>query len=110
MAQDDLRSLLKRVEAATGRDTALDRDISRLLDQSARGTPVPDYTASVDQCLALIGRALPGWHWHLGYGANGVFPYASLANGSRRIETEATTVPLALLAAIVKARMTRAKP
>ena len=108
MPPHEFAALLKRIEAATGRDRDLDRVIARVLDGGEIGDETPDFTASVDQCLALIARILPGWHWHLGYGASGVFPYAAIAHGRFRVETGATTVPLALLAAAVKARIAQA--
>lgn len=74
-----------------------------------RRTAAPGYTASVDTCLALIGRALPGWRWHVGHGPRGILPYAVLTRDEgdgphRRAEAVAPTVPLALLRALVKAR------
>ena len=85
---DDLGPLLAALEAATGSDPALDSSV-----------------ASVDRCLGLLATALPGWTWHVGYGAGGLFPYAALTNGRVRVVAEAPTVPLALLVAMVKARI-----
>jgi len=60
--------------------------------------------------IALSPAVLPGWAWHVGHGARGIFPYASLhpkcpaGDGSEpRAEATAPTVPLALLQALVKA-------
>ena len=100
---DDLGSLLTALEAATGSDPALDRSVARALD--AGGEAGGEYTASVDHCLGLLATTLPGWTWHVGYGAGGLFPYAALTNGQVRVIAEAPTVPLALLVAIVKARI-----
>lgn len=100
---DDLRPLLAALEAATGSDPALDSSVARALD--AGGAAAGDYTASVDRCLGLLATALPGWTWHVGYGAGGLFPYAALTDGRVRVVAEAPTVPLALLVAMVKARI-----
>ena len=103
---DDLRLLLKRVQAATGRDERLDREIALRLDEVAENLGThPTYTGSVDCCLELIERVLPGWHWHVGYGPKGIMPYASLVRGDARFEAIAPTVPLALLIALLRARI-----
>jgi hypothetical protein len=104
---NEIEKLLRRVEAATGRDRDIDRDVARLVARITAQDEAPEYTASVDQCIALIDHALPGWHWHVGYGADGVFPYASLRHGRVNFETRASTVPLALLTAAVKARLSQ---
>ena len=105
----DLISLLKRVGSANGRDAEIDLAIAQKLDASCQQQSVPRYTASVDTCLELIGRALPGWHWHVGYGPKGILPYAFVAQGEARYEAKAATVPLALLAALLKARISQGK-
>ena len=101
----DLEDLLQRIEAATGADPALDGDIAALLADSVEA--VPAYTASVDACLTLMHAVLPRWHWHLGHDASGVFPYASLSKGRRRVSAKGTTVPLVLLSAIVRALLSK---
>lgn len=100
---NNLRALLRRIEAATGRDRRLDTAIAHAFGQGHEHGTAPEYTSSVDSCLALIARKLPGWKWHIGYGPEGVFPYAALMRNTTRVEAAATTVPLALLAAAVKA-------
>ena len=100
-----LRALLNRVQAATGRDRKIDQDILNNLDEATPGQPVPEYTSSVDLCLALIEQDLPEWHWHVGYGPNGVIPYAFVENDQVRFEAQASTVPLALLTVLLKARL-----
>jgi hypothetical protein len=98
-----LRKLSKRVRAATGRDRELDRSIADLLDHNA--AKIPEYTGSVDACIDLVHRVLPGWFWHVGYGPRGVLPYAALWHGHARHEASAPTVPLALLAAVLEAKV-----
>lgn len=107
-----LRSLEARIVASTGEDRSLDLLISKTLGMHDKAHAVPDYTSSVDTCLALIGEILPGWHWHIGRGANGIFPYASLRRengpddeGDLCIVGDAPTVSLALLHAVVRAMM-----
>jgi hypothetical protein len=101
--RSDLMELSKRVRAARGRDRELDKSIAELLDHSA--AKITEYTGSVDACIDLIHRVLPGWFWHVGYGPRGVLPYAALWHGDARHETSAPTVPLALLAAILETKV-----
>lgn len=103
MARSDRHALLAAVKAATGADRALDRAIHDALGESADADEAPPYTASVDACLELIHRALPGWGWHVGFGPRGIIPYASLHKDEERFEASAPTVPLALLAATLAA-------
>ena len=102
-----LRDLEDRISRATGLDPELDCAIHDALDPAAADGAVPPYTASVDACLLLIGKALPEWHWHVGHGPNGILPYALLTgdapNPGSQVEVMASTVPLALLGALVKA-------
>jgi hypothetical protein len=99
----DLMKLSQRVRAATGRDRELDKSIADLFDRSVSDTP--EYTGSVDACIDLVHRVLPGWSWHVGYGPRGVLPYAALSHGPARHETSAPTVPLALLAALLETKV-----
>lgn len=108
MTNSKLEELEKRISAATGEDRALDRLIREILDPE--GASTSRYSSSVDDCLALIGTILPDWAWHVGHGPLGVMPYASLHRkttagdrSDRRVEATASTVPLALLRATVKA-------
>jgi hypothetical protein len=101
-----LSALLDRIEVATGADRALDAAIDRALRGRAlrgRAQTPPDYTASVDHCLDLLHALLPKWHWHIGRDAHGILPHASLSKGRITVSAGGTTVPLVLLAAIVKA-------
>lgn len=98
------RSLLSKVSRATGADRSLDQRIASELDTSTATDPAPDYTASVDQCIALVKRVLPGWRWRVGFGPVGVRVYAFVDNGRQRHEAMAPTVPLALLSAMLKSK------
>lgn len=97
---EPLAALRARLAAATGADPALDRAV-----QAAFGpAEAPgDYSASIERCRALLARVLPGWRWHLGWGASGLFPYARLERGGERVSDEGPTVPIALLRALVRA-------
>jgi len=101
-----LRRLESELTAAIGAAMKLDADLHNAV-YGARPDRAPPYTASVDACLALVHERLPEWHWHIGYGARGFFPYAVLTHNPEdadsRSEMAAPTVPLALLGAFVKA-------
>jgi hypothetical protein len=102
---DKLEKLMNHMRSASGSDSHLDAEIARSLDGSY-GNPVSPlpYTSSVDTCINLVERVMPGWHWHVGYGPKGVMPYAALKHGKARYEATAATVPLALLTALLVAR------
>lgn len=109
----ELETLQDRISTATGQDRALDLVIATTIDSVScdpATNPAPNYTSSVDTCVKLIGSILPDWHWHVGYGAGGVLPYASLSrltpkDGSAEhfVEATSSTVPLSLLLAAVRA-------
>jgi len=101
MGKRDLKNLLTAIETASGADPRLDAKIDNILRNSKE--PGPAYTASVDSCLELIHDVLPDWHWHVGRGAGGVMPYASLSKGNLKVVADGVTVPLVILAATVKA-------
>ncbi len=96
-----LHSLKQRIESGNGADRDLDADIEKIL--CGPSDHPPDYTASVDRCLELLHGVLPNWHWHLGRGATGMMPYATLSKGRTSVSADGTTVPQVLLAVIVRA-------
>ena len=96
-----LEVLQDRIHDAIGSDRVLDAEIAQLL-QGDTGSP-PNFTGSVDACLNLLFDVLPGWHWHVGHGANGILPYATVSKDRTIIEADGTTVPLVLLTAMIKA-------
>ena len=105
---DDVAGLEKKIGNASGPSDDIDRAIAAALDGDANKDVPPPYTASVDECIALVKRILPDWHWHLGHGPLGIVPYASMTqndgeDGSIHVEATAPTVPLALLGALIKA-------
>ena len=100
--------LEKRIGQAAGPDGRIDKSIAAMLDGGKDKDAIPPYTASVDECIALIKRTLPAWHWHVGHGPSGVVPYASMSRSDGDAdpilaEARAPTVPLALLGALIKA-------
>lgn len=101
MDAEQWRDLAGRLERANGGDAGLDRDVAE-----AFGAEAGDYSESVEKAQALVAAALPDWKLHLGFGATGVFPYASLASGPTRVVCDAPTVPLAILRAAVGAKAT----
>ncbi len=102
---DEMAKLLRRVRSATGCDQRLDRDIARCLEDTPdRREDPPSYTGSVGACISLLQRVMPGWRWHVGFGPRGIMPYASLSKGTVRREAMASTVPLALLTALLEVR------
>lgn len=104
-ALDHLEETLKE---ATGPSKQIDRVVSALFHEAPKTETLVAYTASVDDCIALINKLLPEWHWHVGHGPKGILPYASMSLHDRgshevHVESKAPTVPLALLGALVKA-------
>ncbi|MFA6043595.1 MAG: hypothetical protein WC718_01305 [Phycisphaerales bacterium] len=112
-----LSALLERVEAATGGDRELDRDIAIATGWVHRsGAPWervlewerPNPTASVDAALALIGRVKPGAralmeHDHDGNGWAMLMP----SKHSERFMAEAPTPALALILALLRALLSK---
>lgn len=94
----DMIDLFQQLNAAGGGDARLDRAVADFFSQ-----PLAEYSESTDQSRALVGRVLPGWHLHLGFGASGVLPYAALSSGDIHCEAEAATVPLAILRCLMQA-------
>ena len=97
--QAALQNLLLRLDQAQGHEPEIDSAIADSFSEVLTGEDPRAYTASVDDCCWLIERLLPGWSWHIGYDARGLFPYAVVTDGVRRSEATAPTVPLALLRA-----------
>ncbi len=67
----EIARMIQRLQKATGADRGLDSHIHavvRSLIDDATGRDISPYTASEPTCFELIGRVLPGWIWHLGYG------------------------------------------
>lgn len=116
-----ISSLLSRVRAARGPDRELDARIDAALfgGRAARDftgdDPAPCYTASIDDAVALVERALPGWRFRsmeeagavrLEGATNGdwlvVLWECRRAGGGTRKQV-GKTLPLAILAALLSA-------
>lgn len=107
---DDVASLETLVGDASGPSEDIDQAIAAALDGDTNKDTACPYTSSVDECIALIKRTLPDWHWHVGHGPLGIVPYASMSRNEPDpvlVEATAPTVPLALLRALMKALSTR---
>lgn len=87
----DWSELARRLDAATGPDSALDAALG--------GEAV---TESAEGAAAWARATLPDWHLHVGFDVSGVLPYAALNGTGRHVEASAPTVPLAILRAVVK--------
>ena len=100
----DWPELERRLERASGADALLDHDLA-----VAFGASEAPFTSSVPDCRTLAGAVLPGLRLHLGYGASGMFPYASLSGEGLYIVSEAPTVPLSILRSVVAAEIARGR-
>lgn len=135
LREEQIAGLLGRVEAATGPDRELGREIMLTLGwqrtcighfygplyywsppgRAGRGydeDKLPDATASVDAALLLIERVLPGWADTTYSKTTTHGPRAVLVNPDYRIQVGAdgATRPLALLAALLKALLPQGSP
>src|SRR4051812_9317972 len=111
----DLTVLLARVEAASGPDRSLEVSLWRSLDDGVAGRePLPwlkCYTESIDAALALVMRVIPYSAYQLTNDYGG-FNRAHLnvapgcegwPVGGWNAEATAETMPLAILAALLRA-------
>ncbi|MEJ5233153.1 MAG: hypothetical protein WHV64_13205 [Geminicoccaceae bacterium] len=94
-----IEALGRALEGANGADPGIDRAVAAAFGGEAEA----GWSGSVERCLELLARVLPGWSWHLGWGPSGVLPYARLRHGGERVSAEGPTVPIALLRVIVRA-------
>jgi len=99
-----LAELVQMITSATGPDDKLDASINAAIGPMPTGESIePAFTRSVDACIELIEYHFPHGHWHVGFDPRGIEPYAGLSYGNKRLESQAPTVPLALLSALIKA-------
>ncbi len=92
------RGLADGAARATGADAALDAALA-----AAFGVAPAAFSGSVDDARSLAAAALPGWRLHLGFDVTGVFPYVRLSTAGTRVEAGASTLPLAIVRAVVQA-------
>lgn len=99
------RGLADAAGQATGADPGLDAALAAWFGLAAAA-----FTGSVDDARALAAAAMPGWTLHLGFDVTGVFPYARLRSNGRSVEAGASTLPLAIVRAVVEAVEPPASP
>jgi len=109
----DIPALMARVGALTGPDREVDYEITRKVLKRPIGTA--RWTKSVDAAIALVERVLPGWYVdHIGADAIGtqntmrtIGWTAELRRGGALAQGQATTLPVALVLAALKAIQAR---
>ncbi len=101
----DSEDFAKTLRKASGADARIDRAIAERFAVASA-----DYSSSVDLCRSLVGQLLPEWRLHVGYGANGIFPYASLSKGDETFTADAPTLPLAVLRVLFDSSISRLLP
>lgn len=120
MGTVDLRALLTRLEAASGGD----RDIDRELEHQFVGVPRPPagmqmahpsrFTDSLDRAVGLVEKMLPGWRWVVHNPRSGLSYGASVSDPARGgivavAEKGIASAPLAVCAALLKALIAQAE-
>lgn len=99
--------LIERVKAATGANYQTECDLRTAIDHRWPALIPPNYTASIDSALGLMGRVLPDWRYDLHSPRMGQTWEAVLMDGdsaSRRIIVgHAATAPLAIVLALLTA-------
>lgn len=129
----DLAALLERITEARGADRRLDAALARYFDLPECHAPdclpdvfdrnltrvenggddseVPLYTSSVDASLGLVEKVLPGWQWYVSNVGSGDYCSASLmmkGTGVNRVDETGATAPLAILSALLRAKLSEA--
>lgn len=126
-----MADLLERLRSATGPDRELDanilvglkyvedadwdiligKDVVNRLSGRTYSHPAP-ITSSIDACLALAGRALPGCRFALYTDGGGKGPTALVLRGDEPVlaEERGASLPLALLAGVVAALQNNEPP
>jgi hypothetical protein len=130
--RDDIASLLERVKAATGPDREMDRSIWRHFNPLPAGRasdvvlppgfgqgalndaldPTPVLTASTDAALGLVERLMPGWRFAMYTDGEGKGPCCRAMRGDEPVKANchASTLPLAILAALLTASTPSSAP
>lgn len=116
--KEELQALLDRVEKATGADSQLNRDLVKAFDTSATCDFVswpPRLTGSVDDALWLVERLLPVCGVQMGVDPSGCGAHINWwpdGLGGKRVTGEGcnVTIPLAILAALLRALIAEVKP
>lgn len=95
---DGIRALSNALDSASGADPEIDVMIAELLDVEPS-----NYTADAGGCRRLCAELLPQGQLRVGYDVRGVLPSASIHRGRDRQRAIASTVPIAILQALVAA-------
>jgi hypothetical protein len=72
-------------------------------------TDSPDFTASIDAALALMGKVLPGWWWACGVGIKSFAAKIGETVFTEKWSAEAATPALAILSCLLQALIFRAE-
>jgi len=115
----DLNELLERVKAATGPDRQLDYVLFchfAPMEVASAWHPLNGhkYTSSIDAALALCGRALPGYWYVMAKGrmtdSEPLYACELLEGAETQLAiNEGHTQPLAILAALILALISKAQ-
>lgn len=97
-----LDSLGEKIDAATGSDQEIDRQIARVFQIAPA-----DFSADVMAARQLVEHLLPEVTLKVGYDVCGVLPSATVHAVSGRWTAVAPTVPLAILRAMMGALKAR---
>lgn len=108
---EQLADLLARVKAANGPDRKIDFAVEEIESIIINPHLVPNYTASIDACVSLVERVLPGWIWQINSPAtkaDAAYAWIAerLADGST-FSSLGDTPCFALLAAILSALLAK---
>jgi hypothetical protein len=113
MTREEILDLAKRVEALTGPNFAIEREIFRVINPNATGLSIPKpYTASLDAAMQLVPTKpfpelrLGSWWWMVEVWPEECHAHIAYENGDRGIPEyggKSRTSPLALTAAALRA-------
>ncbi len=94
-------TLIDRLSKLDGPDREVDREIAKT-DPGPKPSMIPfDYTASLDEAIALADRMLPGWGW---LAQDCGTPKALVVNNDEVHQERGATPAIALCIAILRAK------
>lgn len=103
-SRKDTLKLSRKIRVATGSDKELDKCIGQIL-----AIEVAEFTGSIEHAKSVLKMLLPDAELHVGYGATGIFPCATVATAGHLYTNEAPTVPIAILRACFSASVEQAQ-
>lgn len=98
LGQLPIGQLIASVDGTNGADHTLDRAIAQAFQ-----IEVAEFTGSVAAARRLVHHLLPMADLKVGYDVCGIFPSATIRNGSDLSSEVAPTVPMAILRALMHA-------